>query len=170
MDQAEYLNSALLMGGNWDCWPRPVGGVEALLIFSKIPPLSSMISGGLMGLVGESSDQAGWILSFWHAVLLLTVASWGRCIGGRRLGLLAALFLAVAPGLAEHRVKFTLELPLTSATTLALFLLYLWRGPVHVRPMDSGDRCCSSNYLINLSSRAPCSWWSFPPPGPVSKL
>ena len=130
-DQAEYLNSAIAHGrklgllspGRWE-------DVEALLDLSpKIPPLSSIISGSLMGVVGQSSDQAGWILSFWHAVLLLTVASWGRCIGGQRLGLLAALFLAVAPGLAEHRVKFTLELPLTGATTLALFLLYLWQRP-----------------------------------------
>ena len=170
-DQAEYLNSAIAHGrqlgllspGRWE-------GVEALLDLSpKIPPLSSMISGGLMGLVGESSDQAGWILSFWHAVLLLTVASWGRCIGGQRLGLLAALFLAVAPGLAEHRVKFTLELPLTSATTLALFLLYLWQ-----RPGPRGGRwtqaivaagAITSSILIKQSALLvvvlPTAWASF---------
>ena len=130
-DQAEYLSSAmehgrqlgLLSPGRWD-------GVEALLDLSpKIPPLSSLISGSLMSVVGQTPDQAGWILSLWHGVLLLTVASWGRCIGGRRLGLLAALFLAIAPGLAEHRVEFTLDLPLTAATTLALFLLYRWQRP-----------------------------------------
>ena len=82
-----------------------------------------------MAVVGQSPDDAGWILSLWHGVLLLTVANWGQCIGGRRLGLLAALFLAMAPGLAEHRVEFTLDLPLTGATTLALFLLYRWQRP-----------------------------------------
>ena len=130
-DQAEYLNSAIEHGrqlgflapGRWE-------GVQALLDLSpKIPPLSSIISGSLMGLVGQSPDQAGWILSLWHGVLLLTVASWGQCIGGRRLGLLAALFIAITPGMAEHRVEFTLDLPLTATTTLALLLLYRWQRP-----------------------------------------
>ena len=58
------------------------------------------------------------------------MASWGRCIGDRRLGLLAALILGIAPGLAEHRVEFTLDLPLTGATTLALFTLcHRWQRP-----------------------------------------
>ena len=130
-DQAEYLSSAidhgrqlgLLNSGQWE-------GVKALLDLSpKIPPLSSIISGSLMVVVGQSPDQAAWILSLWHGVLLVTVASWGRCIGDRRLGLLAALILAIAPGLAEHRVEFTLDLPLTGATTLALFTLYCWQRP-----------------------------------------
>ena len=130
-DQAEYLSSAiehgrqlgLLSPGRWE-------GVRALLDLSpKIPPLSSIISGSLMAVVGQSPDQAGWILSLWHGVLLVTVANWGRCIGGRRLGLLSALFLAMAPGLTELRVEFYLDLPLTGATTLALFLLYRWQRP-----------------------------------------
>ena len=130
-DQAEYLSSAIEHGrqlgwlnpGRWE-------DVETLLDLSpKIPPLSSILSGSLMALVGQNPDQAGWILSLWHGVLLLTVASWGRCLGGRQLGLLSALFLAMAPGMAEHRVEFTLDLPLTGATTLALFLLYRWQRP-----------------------------------------
>ena len=130
-DQAEYLSSAidhgrqlgLLNSGQWE-------GVKALLDLSpKIPPLSSIISGSLMAVVGQTPDEAAWILSLWHGVLLATVASWGRCIGDRRLGLLAALILGIAPGLAEHRVEFTLDLPLTGATTLALFTLYRWQRP-----------------------------------------
>lgn len=130
-DQAEYLSSAiehgrqlgLLNPGQWE-------GVQALLDLSpKIPPLSSIISGSLMAVIGQSPDQAAWILSLWHGVLLVTAASWGRCIGDRRLGFLAALILAIAPGLAEHRVEFTLDLPLTGATTLALFTLYRWQRP-----------------------------------------
>ena len=130
-DQAEYLSSAIEHGrqlgvldpGRWE-------GLQALLDLSpKIPPLSSILSGSLMAIVGQNPDQAGWILSFWHGVVLLTVASWGRCIGGRRLGFLAALFLSLAPGMAEHRVEFTLDLALTGTTTLALFLLYRWQRP-----------------------------------------
>ena len=130
-DQAEYLSSAiehgrqlgLLSPGRWE-------GLHALLDLSpKIPPLSSVISGSLMAVTGQSPDQAGWILSLWHGALLLTVATWGRCIGGRRLGLLAPLFLALAPGMAEHRIEFKLDLPLTGATTLALFFLYRWQRP-----------------------------------------
>ena len=130
-DQAEYLSSAIEHGkqlgvldpGRWD-------GLQTLLDLSpKIPPLSSIVSGSMMAIVGQNPDEAGWILSFWHGVLLLTVASWGRCIGGQRLGFLAALFLAIAPGMAEHRVEFTLDLALTGTTTLALFLLYRWQRP-----------------------------------------
>ena len=130
-DQAEYLNSAidhgrqlgLLNSGQWE------GFQELLDLSPKIPPLSSIISGSLMAVIGQSPDQAAWILSLWHGVLIVTVASWGRCIGDQRLGVLAALILAIAPGLAEHRVEFTLDLPLTGATTLALFTLYCWQRP-----------------------------------------
>ena len=71
-DQAEYLSSAIEHGrqlgvldpGQWE-------GFQALIDLSpKIPPLSSILSGSLMAIVGQSPDQAGWILSFWHGVFL----------------------------------------------------------------------------------------------------
>ena len=104
-DQADYLNSALdhgralglLPGGSWQGWP-------ALLDHSpKIPPLASLVNGTVMAVSGDSPDQAAWSLSLWFGLLLVGVALWGRQWQGPVLGLLAALFCVVAPGLAEWR-------------------------------------------------------------------
>ena len=172
-DQAEYLSSAIehgrqlgvLVPGQWE-------GFQALLYLSpKIPPLSSIFSGSLMAIVGQNPDQAGWVLSFWHGVILLTVASWGRCIGGRRLGLLAALFLAMAPGMAEHRVEFTLDIALTGTTTLALFLLTA--GSDLVRKVANGLRPSSLPRPLPLQfspSRVHFWWWLSLRSGPDCKL
>ena len=129
-DQAEYLSSAiehgrglgLLEQGRWLGW-------AALLDLSpKIPPLSSLISGAVIAVAGDGPAQASWVLSLWHGVLLITVACWGRQLKGPSLGLLAALVVAIAPAMAEHRVEFSLDLPLAASTTLALWLLYRWQS------------------------------------------
>jgi len=130
-DQAEYLSSALEHGrvlglvepGHWQGWGN------LLDLSPKIPPLASLISGSVMALTGDGPDQASWVLSLWNAVLLVTVACWGRHLGGPPLGLIAAVLLVGAPALAEHRVEFTLELPLAATSTLALLLLYQWQRP-----------------------------------------
>jgi len=130
-DQADYLNSAvdhgralgLLSGGGW-------GGFSHLLDLSpKIPPLASLVNGGVIALAGDSPDQASWALALWHALLLVAVACWGRDLAGRRFGLLAAALLAFVPALAELRVDFTLDLALAACTTLALWLLGRWQAP-----------------------------------------
>jgi len=128
-DQAEYLSSALehgrglglIEGGRWQGW-------QALLDLSpKIPPLSALISGSVMAIAGSSFDQASWVLSLWHGLLLVVVACWGRELAGGGPGLLAAGLLALAPAMADHRVSFTLDLPLTACTTTALWLLGRWQ-------------------------------------------
>lgn len=130
-DQADYLNSAvdhgralgLLAAGGWQGWP-------ALLDLSpKIPPLASLVNGTVMALAGTAPDQAAWALSLWHGVLLVVVACWGRMLAGKGFGLLAALLVALTPALAALRVDFTLDLPLTAATTLALWQLGRWQSP-----------------------------------------
>ena len=130
-DQADYLNSAmdhgralgLLPGGGWEGW-------QALLDHSpKIPPLASLVNGTVMAIAGDHPDQAAWSLSFWFALLLLGVALWGRQLGGAGLGLLAALFCVLAPGLAEWRVDYVLEIPLCAGCTWALWLLGRWLRP-----------------------------------------
>ena len=128
-DQAEYLSSALehgrglglIEGGRWQGW-------QALLDLSpKIPPLSALISGSVMAIAGSSFDQASWVLSLWHGLLLVVVACWGRELAGAAPGLLAAGLLALAPAMADHRVSFTLDLPLTACSTTALWLLGRWQ-------------------------------------------
>ena len=118
------------------------------------------------GVVGESQIKP-MDTELWHAVLLPTVASWGGA-GCPRLGL-RSLFLG-APGLAEHRVKFTLELPLTSAPRWPCFCSTAGKGQVHVEA-DGLRRSLLQQQLPLpfLSSRAPCLWF-YPPPWPVSKL
>ena len=128
-DQADYLNSAmdhgralgLLPGGGWEGW-------QALWITPQDSPLASQ-NGTVMAIAGDHPDQAAWSLSFWFALLLLGVALWGRQLGGAGLGLLAALFCVLAPGLAEWRVDYVLEIPLCAGCTWALWLLGRWLRP-----------------------------------------
>ena len=128
-DQADYLNSAVdhgralgFLSGSWKGW-------EALLDLSpKIPPLASLVNGSVMALAGDSPDQASWSLSLWHALLLAVVAAWGRQLGGRRFALLCVALVALSPALMGLRVDYTLDIPLTAATTLALWLLGRWQA------------------------------------------
>jgi 4-amino-4-deoxy-L-arabinose transferase-like glycosyltransferase len=128
-DQADYLNSALdhgralglLRGGGWQGWN------QLLDLSPKIPPLASLIDGSVMAVSGESADQASWSLALWHGLLLLVVACWGRQLGGRGFGLLAAALVALCPALTSLRVDYTLDIPLTASTTLALWLLGRWQ-------------------------------------------
>jgi 4-amino-4-deoxy-L-arabinose transferase-like glycosyltransferase len=128
-DQADYLNSAidhgralgLLPGGSWLGW-------QALLDLSpKIPPLASLISGSVMAISGEGADQASAVLGLWHGLLLLVVACWGRQLGGAGLGLTAAVLLALTPALTDLRVDFTLDLPVSACSSLALWRLGCWQ-------------------------------------------
>lgn len=131
-DQADYLNSAvdhgralgLLPGGGWQDW-------AALLDLSpKIPPLASLVNGTVMGLAGQEPAAASWSLALWHGLLLLAVALWSRDLVGGGFALLAAVLVSLAPALAELRVDYTLDLPLTATCTLALWLLGRWRAPL----------------------------------------
>jgi 4-amino-4-deoxy-L-arabinose transferase-like glycosyltransferase len=130
-DQADYLNSAvdhgralgLLPGGGWQGW-------AALLDLSpKIPPLASLVNGTVMGLAGQEPDAASWSLAMWHGLLLLAVALWSRELVGGGFALLAAALVSLAPALAELRVDYTLDLPLTATCILALWLLGRWQAP-----------------------------------------
>ncbi len=129
-DQADYLNSAVdhgralgLLGGSWQGW-------AALLDLSpKIPPLASLVNGSVMALAGDSPDQASWSLALWNGLLLAVVAAWGRQLGGRRFGLLCAALVALAPALMALRVDYTLDIPLSAASCLALWLLGRWQAP-----------------------------------------
>ena len=130
-DQADYLNSAvdhgralgLLPGGGWQGW-------QALLDLSpKIPPLASLVNGWVMAAAGQEPDAASWALVLWHGLLLLVVALWGRQLKGPGFGLLAAALTAGLPALAELRVDFTLDMPLTATSILALWRLSCWQAP-----------------------------------------
>ena len=128
-DQADYLNSALdhgralglLPGGGRSDW-------HSLLDLSpKIPPLSSLVSGTVMAIAGDSPDSASWVLSLWNGLLIVVVACWGGELCGAWFGLLAATLICITPALAGVRVDFTLDMPITATTTLSLWLLGRWQ-------------------------------------------
>ena len=130
-DQADYLNSALdhgralglLPGGSWQGWP-------ALLDLSpKIPPLASLVNGGVMAFSGDDPAQAAWSLSLWHGLLLLAIAGWGRRLQGDGPALLACALTALAPALLDLRTDYVLEMPLAAAVTWALWRLDVWLDP-----------------------------------------
>lgn len=130
-DQADYINSAvdhgralgLLPPGSWQGW-------QALLDLSpKIPPLASLVNGAVIALAGDGPDEASWALAVWHGLLLAVVACWGRQLLGRGFGLLCAALLLLVPALAHLRVDFTLDLPLTASSTLALWWMGRWQAP-----------------------------------------
>ena len=130
-DQADYLNSALEHGralgimhdATWQGW-------TALLDLSpKIPPLASLINGVVMAIAGDTPKQAAWSLSIWNGILLAVIAAWGYRLCGKKLALLAVLFLSLAPGLLSLRTDYVLELPLTTTTSLALWRLGCWGDP-----------------------------------------
>ena len=131
-DQADYLNSAIDHGRALGWLPGGSGwqGVDALLDLSpKIPPLASLVSAAVMHAVGDSADDASWVLSLWHGLLLLVVACWGRQLLSSGFGILAATLTALAPALLELRTDFTLDLPLAACSVLALWLLGRWQRP-----------------------------------------
>ena len=128
-DQAEYLTHAInhgralgfLEGGKWE-------GLHSLLELSpKMPPLSSIISGTFMSFSGEDSDSALRLMSLWHGLLLITIAYWGKDLGGRLLGIISAAIISMAPAIIALRLNFTLDLPLSATSILALWLLSHWR-------------------------------------------
>jgi 4-amino-4-deoxy-L-arabinose transferase-like glycosyltransferase len=130
-DQADYLNSAvdhgralgLLPGGGWSSW------ADLLDLSPKIPPLASLVNGTVIALAGDGSDEATWAIALWHGLLLVVVALWARQLRGPGFGLLAAALVALVPALAALRVDFTLDIPLTATTTLALWRLGCWQAP-----------------------------------------
>ena len=130
-DQADYLNSAvdhgraigLLPAGGWSGW------ADLLDLSPKIPPLASLVNGTVMAVAGDGVDEASWALALWHGLLLVVVALWGRQLLGRGFGLLAAALVALLPALAGLRVDYTLDIPLTATTTLALWRLGCWQAP-----------------------------------------
>ncbi|MFM7085983.1 MAG: phospholipid carrier-dependent glycosyltransferase [Cyanobium sp.] len=136
-DQADYLNSAvdhgralgLLPAGGWPGW------AGLLDLSPKIPPLASLVNGSVMAFSGDAPDQALWAQSLWHGLLLLVVAAWSRALAGRRFALLATALVALAPGLIDLRVSYSLDIPLSATTTLALWLLGHWQ-----RPAPAGGR------------------------------
>ncbi len=165
-DQADYLNSAvdhgralgLLPGGGWPGW-------QGLLDLSpKIPPLASLVNGSVMALSGQAPDQASAALAVWQALLLVSVACWGRELQGPGFALLAAALTTMAPGLIAVRLDYTLDLPLTATAVLALWLLGRWQGAAGGRWSQAivAALAVAAAVLVKQSALlvllAPCLW------------
>ncbi len=131
-DQADYLNSALdhgralgiLPGGEWKGW-------NALLDLSpKIPPLASVINGSVIALVGDAPAKAAWSLSLWNCLLMVSVAGWGLQLRSQSLGIIGVCLTSITPALLQLRTDYVLEMPLTAASTFALWRLSCWWDPI----------------------------------------
>ena len=126
-DQADYLNSALDHGRALGFLQGEWKGLEALLDLSpKIPPFASILNGLVMAFTGELPVNASWSLSFWHALLLFSVAGWCVLISSQRLGYISVFILIFSPALLDLRTNYVLEMPLISLTTFSLWQLGAW--------------------------------------------
>ena len=129
-DQADYLSGALnywqaLQTPDWfsfDWWNR------LWLLSSKIPPLVYLLTVPILNIFGPGPDQSTLVNLFFNAILLLSVYTLGTYLFTVPVGLLAAGFCMLMPGLYRLRLDYLIDYPLVAMVTLAFLCLTLWRG------------------------------------------
>lgn len=138
-DQAFYLNSLmdygqllqaphLLDNKWWNQW---------LLLSSQIPPLLYITTLPLCQLFGTSFDIVTLILSFYSAVLLLSVYGLGCLFFNRKIAIYGTFFCQVIPLLYHYRLIYNPVYPSTAIITLTLFLLTLFNFKVREKLNNS---------------------------------
>ncbi len=156
-DQADYLNSAMdharalsFMGEDGFI------GFSSLLDKSpKIPPLASILNGGVIAFAGDAPHQAAWSLSLWNGFFIFNIASWGLYLRGEKFSLFCVLISVFSPFLFDLRTDYVLELPLISAITFYLFHLGKWSdniGGGKWIQLIIASIACSFSLLIKQSS------------------
>lgn len=132
-DQADYLAGVLnywhafqspqWFSGNW--WT----GLWQLS--SKIPPLVYIVTTPFLTLFGAGPDQSTLVHLLFSAILLAAVYAIGSTLFLPAVGLWAAGFCLLMPGLYRLRLEFLLDYPLAAMVTLCFACLTLWRWEVH---------------------------------------
>ncbi len=127
-DQAFYLNSLMdywqllhtphLLDSKW--W------TQWLLLSSQVPPLLYITTLPLCQLFGTSFDIATLILSFYSAILLLSVYGLGCLLFNRKIAIYATFLCQVIPLFYHYRLIYNPVYPSTAIITLTLFLLTLF--------------------------------------------
>ena len=128
-DQADYLNGAMnywralqnpdWFNGNW--WH------QLWLLSSKIPPGTYILTAPFLQIFGTTSDAATAILSVFSAVLLFSIYGLGVQLFNPKVGIIAAGFCQILPGLYRYRTDFVLDYPVTAIVALSFFCLTLWK-------------------------------------------
>lgn len=128
-DDGYHLNNALgyrdflNAGVRWfsaDWWS------EFLRQTTKNPPLSYVLGAWAMMLFGASSDAAAWIFVPMNAVIVASVFLLGQRLWRTSVGLWAAVFVIVMPGLRDLRLVFLIDLPLVALVTASFASLTFW--------------------------------------------
>lgn len=101
---------------------RPSLYVAYLKAFNGYPPVG-LVTSAFYGLFGRRHDAAVFSQLPFALILLLAGYGLGARLADRRTGLLAAWLLASAPATVEVARQYLLELPLTAASTLAVWCL-----------------------------------------------
>ncbi|MEM1368970.1 MAG: phospholipid carrier-dependent glycosyltransferase, partial [Cyanobacteria bacterium P01_H01_bin.15] len=116
-DQADYLNGALnywraLQTPDWfnsDWWR------EFWLLSTKIPPLNYILTALTCFADGTLTlDRATWLFAFYSGALFVAIFELGTLLFSSRVGLWAAAFCALMPGLVRYRLDYVLDFPVTA--------------------------------------------------------
>ena len=99
---------------------------EFLRQTTKNPPLSYVLGAWAMMLFGASSDAAAWIFMPMNAVILVSVFLLGRRLWRPSVGLWAAVFVILMPGLRDLRLVFLIDQPLVALVTASFTSLTFW--------------------------------------------
>ena len=87
-------------------------------------------NGSVIALAGDSPAQAAWSLSLWNGLLLFSIAKWGVSLNSKYFAILSTCFVAISPALAQLRVDYVLEMPLTACISLSIWMTGVWLDPI----------------------------------------
>ena len=128
-DRADYLNGVLnyhnaLQNPQWfnSEWWR-----NFWLLSNKIPPLHYLVTTPFFNWFGIEEDAATLVTLFYSALLLVAIYRLGVLLFNRQVGIYAAIFCQLLPGLYYYRLEFLLDYPLTTVTIFSFWLLTLWK-------------------------------------------
>lgn len=137
-DQADYLNGALnywalFQGGmGWEVGDRfsPEWWQQFWQLAPKIPPLTYVLTAPFVALFGPTADGALLVQLLFSALLLGSVYGLARLVFAspvnHRVGLLAAAICMLLPSLAQLRLDYLLDYPVTASVCAAFALMTLW--------------------------------------------
>lgn len=98
-------------------------GFRAAVTASAYPELIHYITLPVRLMTGDHARSGAVAVAAWALVALLATFGLGNLLGGDRVGLVAAFFLACSPGFYRFSRLETTDLPLVSMLTLSVYLL-----------------------------------------------
>lgn len=127
-DQAYYLNSLM---DYWQLFTHPEifnlkWWNQWLILSSQTPPLLYISTLPLCLLFGTSINSISLILTFYSAILLLSIYGLGRLLFNRKIALFSAFLCQVIPLLYYYRLNYHIAYPSTALITCTLFFLTIF--------------------------------------------